>query len=318
MLLAGIVLIGCERVAEKAPVITACAVMPDGGRASACACVLDGKAYVFGGRDSAGTYLNDLWQYDPQSDTWTYLSAVPGNGRVNATIASYGTKLYAGLGYSTLKAYHDTAYQRDWWEYTPETKQWKRLADFPNGNTVAAVSFGLDGFIYAIYGFGYGFTRDVWRYHITENRWEMISDNIRRAPYHCGGRGAWLDGMYYYGTGYNTGNLRTWWATDIISDEWTPCASIPGKGRQFSACAASKEYVYLCGGRYFGGDLTGGEVFDSYMRYAPSKDQWEWCGTMPCGRTENLIAFTIDGKAYFGLGEDEKGHTRNTLFRIDD
>ena len=64
--------------------------------------------------------------------------------------------------------------------------------------------------------------------------------------------------------------------------------------------------------------MTGGEIFDSYLRYAPEKDRWEWCGTMPCGRAENLIAFTLNGIPYFGLGEDEKGHVLNTLYRIDE
>ena len=72
------------------------------------------------------------------------------------------------------------------------------------------------------------------------------------------------------------------------------------------------------GGRYHAGDMTGGEVLDSYMRYLPAKDAWEWCGTMPCGRAENQIAFRIDGKVYFGLGEDEEGRTINKLYCIEE
>ena len=63
--------------------------------------------------------------------------------------------------------------------------------------------------------------------------------------------------------------------------------------------------------------MTGGEVFDSYLRYSPDKDGWEWCGTMPFGRAENLIAFSIDGLVYFGLGENEKGETIAEVWRVE-
>ncbi len=311
-------LLACS--AEKPEVevsVHECAAMPS-PRASASACVVDGRGYVFGGRAQNGTFLNDLWCYDPQSDRWTYLGKAPMNPRVNATIAAYGDKLYAGLGYSSLRAYNDTAYQRDWWEYTPSSGEWKRLADFPNANTVAPLSFAINDKLYAIYGFGYGFTRDICQYDISSDKWMELPDSHNRPNSNFGGCGAWLNGLYYYGTGYATYSMNHWYVSDIVSDKWKRCTCVPGKGRQFCACTASAKYVYLFGGRHFAGDLTGGEVFDTYLRYSPDQDRWEWCGSLPCGRAENQIAFTIDGKAYVGLGEDEKGEMINHLYCIED
>ena len=54
------------------------------------------------------------------------------------------------------------------------------------------------------------------------------------------------------------------------------------------------------------------------MRYNVLKDCWEYCSTMPCGRAENMIAFTINGKVYYGLGENEKGQLINTLYQIEE
>ena len=317
ILIAAVFFAACSNTPETNVSVRECAPMPE-GRASACACAMGGNAYVFSGRTAGKKYLNDLWQYAPRTDTWTNLGKGPMAARVNATIAAYDGKLYAGLGYSATHAYRDSAYQRDWWEYTPETNQWRRLANFPTANTVAPVSFAKDGCVYVLYGFGYGFTRDIWRYEIATDKWTMIDDDWRRAKSNFGGRGAWLGGLLYYGTGYNTSNLRDWWATDVVSNHWEQKASIPGKGREFAACAASGEYVYLFGGRHFAGDMTGGEIFETYMRYTPEKDRWEWCGAMPCGRAENQIAFTIDGKAYFGLGEDENGNILNGLYRVEE
>lgn len=311
-------LMSCQNVPEVEVRVHACAPMPSGGRASACACVLNGKGYVFGGRNEKGIYHNDLWQYDPATDSWTYLGKAPMNPRVNATIAAYGDKLYAGLGYSALRAYNDTAYQRDWWEYTPASGVWKRLQDFPNANTVAPLSFAIGRHIYAIYGFGYNFTRNICMYDVASDCWSELPDNSERPKYNFGGRGAWLGGMYYYGTGYATYSMNHWYVSDVASDRWDKCTDVPGKGRQFCACAASTKYVYLFGGRHFAGDLTGGEVFDTFLRYIPGEDRWEWCGTMPCGRAENQIAFTIDGKAYVGLGENGNGLIINSLYYIED
>lgn len=288
------------------------------GRASACACTCEGKAYVFGGRDQTGTYLNDLWEYDPASDSWKDLGKSPMKARVNATMTAHDGKIYVGLGYSAPHAYNDKAYQKDWWEYTPQTGVWKRLADYPNSYTVACTSFNVGDKIYALYGFWYGFSQYVCCYDIPSDSWTVAPDNHSRPYSHTGGRGALLDGIFYYGGGYRTINKNHWFAVEITNDQWTPRASFPGKGREFGACAASKEYIYYFGGRCFGGDMTGGEVFDTFMRYSPDKDRWEWCGTMPCGRSENLIAFTIGGKPYFGLGENEKGEIINQLYRIEE
>ena len=310
------ILAACNHAPEVSVVVHECAPMP-AGRASACACSLDGKAYVFAGREGS-KYRNDLWQYDPQTDSWTNMGASPMKARVNATMAAADGKIYAGLGFAGSGVYRDSSYLQDWWEYTPATNEWRRLANYPQDNTVAASSIAINGIVYVLYGFGWGWTREVWKYSIAEDKWTKLPHNEQRAKDNGEGCGAMLNGTYYFGTGYNTYNETQWFAADLTTDSWTKCASIPGKGREISACAASQKYVYLFGGRYFGGDMTGGEIFETYMRYSPDKDQWEWCGTMPCGRAENQIAFTIDGKAYFGLGENEKKEMINTLYRIED
>ena len=319
LLLVAILGWSCQNAPEISVQVRECAPLPCGGRASACACVLDGKAYVFAGRDKEQQRLNDLWCYDASTDSWTNLGETPMKARVNAVITTDGNKLYAGLGYSETKAYIDTAYMTDWWEYTPSSKEWKRLADFQWDYTVAANAFVIDGNIYVTYGTGpKGFERHIYTYSIASDSWEMKPDNRLRPTRNFGGRGAWLGGLYYYGTGENTTNLRRWWVSDVVSDEWTEVQSIPGKGRQFCACAASKQYVYLFGGQCFHGDLTGGEIFNTFMRYNPNQDQWSWCGTMPCGRAFNQIAFSINGKVYFGFGEDENRQVHNCLYCVEE
>ncbi len=316
-LLAALTLISCERIAEIEPATKACAPMPEGGRAAACACALDGKAYVFGGRDEKGRYLRDLWEYDPVTDSWNNLGDCPMTARVNATMAAMDGLLYMGLGYSAKHAYQDSCYQRDWWSYNPKTAQWTRLADYPSQNTVAATTATEGDNILVYYGCGHVQQNEVYRYDISANTWQKWASTGNTAPRAFGCAGAAIGSYLYFGTGFNSNNLTNWYKASLVDNTWQRVRSLPGKGREFAACAATDKYVYIFGGRYFGGDMTGGEIFNTYMRYSPDKDQWEWCDTMPCGRAENQIAVTISGKVYFGLGENENAQIINTLYTIE-
>ena len=318
-LIAAVLLAGCQREPEVQLNVRECAPLPAGGRASASVCVLNGKAYVFAGRDKNGKYLNDLWQYDPKTDTWTDLGTTPMKPRVNATMAAYDGKIYAGLGYAGYGVYRDSSYLQDWWEYTPASAEWRLLTNYPNTNTIACVAFAMKDVIYVLYGFGHKQTSQVCIYSPAQDAWQVLPDNINRPRVRFGERAALHNGLLYFGTGYTTdGSMRDWYAADIVKDSWSSRESIPGKGREFTSCASTKNFIYLFGGRHFAGEMTGGEVFDSYMRYSPEKDQWKWCGTMPCGRAENMVAFSIDGKVYFGLGENENGKALNTLYCIEE
>lgn len=319
ILTAAVMLCACSErnVPEVTLRVMECATMPS-PRASAAACALDGKGYIFGGRGQNGKYLNDLWQYDPTTDSWNAMSPFPGKARVNATMTAYQGALYVGLGFSGEKVYVDSCYLRDLWRYTPSDNTWTKLSDSPYRNTVRGVAMTSGERIYVLYSAGWSYTRDVIYYDITADRWDSIPYNEHRAESCFGGSGASCGGRYFFGTGLNRYNLRQWYETELRGDSWTKRTSIPGKGRELCACCATDKYVYLFGGRYFGGDLTGGEVFAEYLRYSVADDAWERCGDMPCGRAENMIAFRIDGNAYFGLGENAQGTIINTLYRIEE
>ena len=297
--------------------VTQCAAMPV-PRASAAACSLNGKGYVFGGRTQNGTYLNDLWQYDPATDSWSAMSAFPGKARVNAVMTACNGALYVGLGFSGEKVYVDSCYLRDLWRYTPSDGKWTALRVSPYRNTVRGVPVMNGNRLYVLYSAGWSYTRDVIYYDVANDRWDSVPYNDHRAESCFAGAGASCGGRCFFGTGLNRYNLRQWYEADLQADSWSKRTSIPGKGRELCACCATDRHVYLFGGRYFGGDQTGGEVFSQYLRYSVADDEWERCGDMPCGRAENMIAFTIDGKAYFGLGENEQGTIVNTLYRIED
>jgi len=310
-------LCGCAHEPDIVLKTRTCASLPAGGRASACVCALDGKAYVFSGRDANGKYKRDLWQYDPATDTWTQLSSCPGKARVKAVMVAHDGALYAGLGFSGEQVYVDSCYLRDLWRYTPSNNQWTKLSDCPYANTVSGVPYVKNNRLYVLYCGGWSHSNDIIYYDFEADKWDCIPDSGKRIEACFAPTGAECDGRFFFGTGVAWKSQRIWYEVDVDADTWTRRASIPCRGRELCASCATDNYVYLFGGRTFAGDLTGGEVFAEYMRYNVAIDKWEYCGNMPCGKCENMIAFTINNTAYFGLGEDEKGITLNNLYCIE-
>lgn len=309
-------MVGCQYVNEVTLSPIRCADMPY-PRASAYACTSGNKAYVFAGRDSLKHYLNDVWEYDANSDAWSLVDTIPGARRVHPTAITVDGHIYVGLGFAGGSAYDEKHFLRDWWRFDPTTHQWTALADHISKNTNAPITYYEDGKIYVIYG-GWGMaTRELYTYTIATDTWEKIPYNTDRPTKAFGGVGTTCQNRHFFGTGFtNTDNLNSWYEVYLSQDQFHSKASIPGKGRCLAAATATQDYIYIFGGRHFAGDMTGGEVFESYMRYLPHNDTWEWCGQM-AQRAENLVAFTIHNHAYFGLGEDENGTLINRLYRIE-
>ncbi len=275
---------------------------------------IGGKGYVFGGRDGFGNTCNDLWVYEPAADMWCSLGEQPLPARVNGTAIAAGEKVYVGLGFNG-HAYQDKAYLQDWWMYSPADSTWSRLANFPNSNTVGAIPFAEGGKIYCVHGFGTGFSADVVCYDIASDTWTAIDRPNRKEEAAMAGAGASIGGRHFYGTGYNTTNLCYWYEIVSVTD-WIKRADVPGK-RETAVCTATEQYIYLSGGRHFGGLLNGGKVYDDILRYDPQQDAWTLAGHLP-HKAENQIAFSIGGVAYIGLGENDEEGVLSDLYKIED
>lgn len=275
---------------------------------------IGGKGYVFGGRNAKGEICHDLWEYDPGADAWHPLGEQPLPARVNGAAIAVGEKVYAGLGFNG-HAYQSQAYLQDWWVYSPADSTWSRLADFPNSNTVGAIPFAEGGKIYCVHGFGTGFSADVVCYDIASDTWTVIERPNRKEEAAMAGAGASIGGRHFYGTGYNTTNLNYWYELPL-DGEWTKRADVPGS-RETAVCTATEQYIYLSGGRHFGGLLNKGTVYDDILRYDIRQDKWTLAGHLG-HKAENQIAFSIGGAAYIGLGENDEEGVLNNLYKIED
>ena len=317
VVLVAAMLCSCEREPEVQLNVRECAPMPS-PRACATAFVADGKGYVFAGRDSAGNYLNDLWRYSPETDSWEELGATPLSARTNATACIHEGKVYIGLGFNGRYSV-TSSYMRDWWEYSPATQTWKRLADYPNANTDCATAFAGSGELYVGYGFSWKYTRDMFRYDIATNQWDSIDVGVSGMGYPSrsfGGTGCTSRGRHFMGTGYYRHSID-WWAELADGTHWEKRSPVPGKARTLAATAATDNYIYLAAGIHYGGVNTTGDVLRDVRRYDPLTDRWQYVAVLPQGLL-NHVCFAIGKNVYIGLGETENWNVTDKLYRIEE
>jgi N-acetylneuraminic acid mutarotase len=127
-------------------------------RRNGVAFVVGGMAYVCTGIFN-GTYVADLWKFDPTTQTWTGgienglkpISATTNSNyrivRTNAVGFSSADKGYVALGSAP-----STGLGNDVWEYDPTTDTWGRKTNFEGSARTNAVSFSLNNRMFVTTG----------------------------------------------------------------------------------------------------------------------------------------------------------------------
>jgi len=170
--------------------------------------VIGSKAYVTTGYDPPGSpaYKNDLWEYNPSTDTWTAKANFPGVARYEAIGFSVGGYGYVGTGIDG-----SGAYQKDFWQYNPQTNVWVQKAGIPNARAYAS-AFSIKGKGYVVGGFnGSSAYDETWEYNPISNQWTARANFAPGNRYR--GVGLSLNGKGYVGTGTSTGS-------NLFGDLW--------------------------------------------------------------------------------------------------
>lgn len=283
-------------------------------KASAVACAIGEDVYILGGRDTTSKKL--LWCYHSATKQWD--SIVPPKAfkaRVNAAITSDGESLYMGLGFTTGKAYNDKRYLRDWWRFQPSTHTWTQLANYQEQTTVKTITTYHNDNIYVVYGNGFSPSDDCFQYDIAQNAWKQITTWEDLPNSTLGMTGAATQNRLYIGLGKADGK---WSSIDWQSNSWNRENDFPGGTRTLAAATATDSYIYVAGGRYFAGTETGGKLYSDVWRFNTKEEFWEYVGELPSGKAENLVGFTLNNQACFGLGEDMDQHLISEIYTIDE
>lgn len=307
---------GCQEQPQMEVKLHECAPMPS-PRASATCFVAGNEAYIFGGRDRQDNLRHDLWKYNTATDTWDSIGEAPMIGRVNPSSCVKDGKVYIGLGFNG-KHGRDSSYLKDWWEYTPATNAWKKLADYPNHYTDDATSFTGEDALYVGYGFCWNYRRDMFRYTIATDTWDSIDVEAGFMDFPTrsfGGTGCTCDRRHFMGTGYYRYSLN-WWG-EFDGHHWHERASVPGRARTLAASAATEKYIYVSGGVHYGGVNTTGEVLNDIRRYDPQQDGWTYVAVMNEGLM-NHVCFAVGKHVYIGLGENQDEQLNDKMYYFEE
>lgn len=219
---------------------TEMASYPGGERTGTRSVSLNGLGYVMGGEHPGGcfaqqtkgmvcggTFYNDLWRYNPDSNTWTIDTAFPGAGRNFAVALSDpdDSTIYYGTGNAD-----DSAYFSDWWAFYAPTHTWTKMANFPGGQRDNAVGFFANGNIYVGTGDSHNAidaTNDFWQYTPSTNTWVRIAD-VPGMPIQSAS--TFSIGNYGYvclglnDSAYTSGG----WRYNTANNEWRPITNYSG------------------------------------------------------------------------------------------
>jgi N-acetylneuraminic acid mutarotase len=258
-----------------------------GGRAGAASWIDgSGNLWLFGGGgfDPLGTKgpYNDLWQYNPTSKEWTWVSgsnAVPGN-----QLGIYGTEgtpssTNAPGGRVDSVAWIDASGNlwqnyllNDLWEFNPSTKQWTWVG---GSNTVNGK---------AVYGnLGVAAVGNVPGARERAVSWTDRNGNL------------WLFAGDGFDTNGSSGSFNDLWEFNPINKEWTwvsggntlnakgvygnagvaVSGNVPGSRVNAVSWADGNGNLWLFGG--LGYDSTGSEFdLNDLWEFNPSSKEWIW------------------------------------------
>lgn len=223
-----------------------------------------GFGYYFNPDTGEDAYLDDLWEYDPETDTWTELATCPCTPRIHPAMVEVNGKIYVGLGGSE---FGDLG---DWWEYDIETDTWTERADFPSSNRHHPYYFSIGDYAYVGMGHsGPNIFDDFYRYDPETDTWTTLGDltdqgRVAGTQFDYGGKGYFLSGQGETHTNLPTGEF---WEYTPETDSWVELDPHPGGGRW-----APGSFV-IDGGVYF------------------------MCGEANTGNKRDLMRYQIEGAA---------------------
>lgn len=280
---------------------------PGGVRYESTAFSINGIFYFCtGGNFTTGALFNDLWAYDPSSNSWTQKANLPGSARYGAAAFSIGNKGYVTTGLSTWSG----GALNDLWEYDPTTNTWTQKANFPGSSRYDACGFTIGQKAYV--GFGYPpICNDVYEYNPTSNSWLQI------ATFPGGARQSLstfeLNGIGYFCCGSNAGVLtyKDLWAYNPATNLWTQKADFPGGPRY-----ATNGFA-LGGKGIVGGGCTTSQSFSDYYLYNPATNLWCETTYLPAPGRYAGDACAVNQNAFAGLGRDNAHMYYNDFWQME-
>lgn len=169
-------------------------------RMEASGFALDGKGYILTGDNiSSGDNYNDMYEYDPVSNSWDSIPRFPGTSRRYLSSTAVGSVAYCGLGTNGTNF-------KDFWQFDrtlgliQEKLEGMEITAYPNPS-IDYVNFQIDELA------------SVNADHLSIIAYDNFGKEIDRTTLNKGSASfqtkSWMNGIYFYSLVYNGQVLKT-------------------------------------------------------------------------------------------------------------
>lgn len=255
---------------------------PGTSRIKAFSFATNTNAYVGGGKTYSGAASNELWEYNPNSDTWTKKSI------------SVSTNL-RGFTYQN-QIYHMDGNQLYLYNAINDTRE---LVSVCNGlsNPVLKMVFVKDDIAYFLNTSNN--SSDLWKYNFISNEW---SEEAKKLSVYSEGAAGFIIGedVYYLSLLSPLGNKIT--KFDFVSENFLDHLSL-SEGQYLRyvldpATFSVDNYSYIIDGH----DIYTKSSYNKMLRYDPSTNTYMELTPPPFTPRTGFVGFSIGKKGYCGLG----------------
>lgn len=218
----------------------------------ACGFSINNKGYITTGQGLGVSYMQDLWEFDKSTQTWTQKADFPGTPRRAAVCFVANNLAYVGTGEDAQGLCND------FYQYVPSLNVWNAISPFPGGGRKQAVAFELNGYGWIATGDAGILKNDLWSYNTVENTWQQQADlpGVARQ-----GAVAWSTSpSAYVATGQSPQGdyLGDVWQYNYYQNAWVQKNDFSG-GPRTNACA-----FVINGSAFLGGGYNGNFLDDFY------------------------------------------------------
>lgn len=252
-----------------------------------------GKVYLIGGIGSAPSILSSVEEYDPSTNSWRFVAALP-RPRHHAAAVVLGQHIYVIGGFESL--FFDA--KSTVYRYDTRTDQWSEVAPLPFPRAALAAAT-IDGKIYAAGGVP-GSGRDLHVYDAGIDRWTVL------APMPTGREhlaAATIGGKLYVAGGRLFANSNAFERYDPDTNSWTVLPDLP-TARSGLAAAAVGTRIYVFGGEGNPATVTG--VFEENESFDVIGGTWTSEVPMAVPR-HGIGAAAIANRIYIPAGAPVQG-----------
>ncbi len=279
--------------------------LPGVGRWGAYKFVIGNFGFIGGGYNNAS--LNDLWQYNPATDTWTQKSNCPMATRTAGSFSIAGYGYVVGGIVSPGSNITNSMYQ-----YNPSNNTWLQKASYPGIPIYAAASFSISGKGY--YGVGNAgvatgpYYNDFYEYDPVNDSWTQKAAFPGTPRYGVHGTATTNFGYVGFGSNESMGVFfKDWYQYHPITNTWI-------QKQDYPISLSNPSSFFINNKLYLGTGHSYSTAYSDMYSYDETADTWMPEQGYIAGGRWCTVGFAINNIGYIGTGTDNTNVNTYTEF----